>query len=97
MNPRPEIRDIIRRIAMSVVPQLPRTSQINFMASMISRECDRSIAPGLVRDLWYALDDDERGVDSRHMDWARARSRTMSANDNFRASRPCSAEAVRAA
>jgi hypothetical protein len=97
MLPRAEIRDIIRRIAMSVVPHLPRTSQINFMASMITRESAKPIAPGLVRDLWYALDDDSRSVDSRHMDWARARDRSTAANDNVWSRLPCLSEVSAAA
>ena len=82
MTPRSEIRAIVRRLAMATVPHLPTSSQINFVASIISRECAKPAAPGLVKDWWYALDDDDRVVDSRHMDWARQRDRSMGANDN---------------
>jgi len=98
VTPRAEIRNIVRRLAMAVVPHLPRESQINYVASTISREAAKSAAPGLVKDWWYALDDDDRVVDSRHMDWARARSRTLGvANDNgLRAYPPCIPEMIAA-
>ena len=96
MNPRAELRTIIRRMAFAAVPHLPRELQIDYVARVVSREAELAASPGLVKNWWYSTDDDERGVDSRHMDWARARSRTMSANDNSRtgAWNPCSAEAV---
>jgi hypothetical protein len=94
MMPRAEIRDVIRRLAMAVVPHLPRESQINFVASTISRESAKPVGAGTVKDWWYALDSDDRTVDSRHMDWARSRSRTMSANDNQPVRLPCLSEVI---
>lgn len=82
MTPRAELRDMLRRIAAASVPHLKRDGKIGYLASMISAQSGKEIGAGTVRDLWYSTDDDARTVDSRHMDWARARSRTMSANDN---------------
>lgn len=94
MTPRAELRAIIRRMAFAAVPHLPRELQIDYVARVVSREADLPASAGLVKNWWYALDDDERGVDSRHMDWARARDRSIHANDNARGRLPCSAEAV---
>lgn len=92
MTPRAEIRDMLKRIAAARVPHLGRGGQISYLASRMSAQSGKEIGAGTVKDFWYALDDDERGVDSRHMDWARARDRSMAANDNrfgLRASRDC--------
>ena len=98
MNPRTELRTIIKSLAFASVPHLPRELQIDYVARVISREAALPVSAGLVKNWWYALDDDARTVDSRHMDWARARDRQYGiANDNS-ASRRCSpgsAEAVR--
>lgn len=97
-NPRHEMQSVVKRIAFASVPHLPRELQAEWLASKISRESGKPVSSGTVRRWWDAQSDDPGSVDSRHMDWARARSRTMSANDNgFRAGRPCSAEAVRIA
>lgn len=87
---------MLRRIANAAVPHLKRDGKIGYLVSMISAQSGKEIGAGTVRDIWYALDDDSRSVDSRHMDWARARDRSMAANDNSRAGawNPCSAEAV---
>ena len=102
MNPRAELRDIIKRIAKAAVPHLKLAGQVGYIASRITRESGKEVGAGTVKDWWYALDGDDRGVDSRHMDWARAKDRQYGvANDNApgRAGgyHPCSAEAVRAA
>ncbi len=96
VTPRAEIRNIVRRLALSVVPHLPRDAQINFVASIITRESDKAVGAGTVKDWWYALDDDERTVDSRHMDWARARDRQMAANDNAWSRLPCLSQLIAA-
>lgn len=94
MNPRAELRDIIKRIARAAVPQLKLAGQVGYIASRITRESGREVGAGTVKDWWYALDDDDRTVDSRHMDWARSRDRVLGvANDN-RVMRPGSAEAL---
>lgn len=91
MTPRAELRTIIKRLAFASVPHLPRELQIDYVARVISREAALPVSAGLVKNWWYSTDDDDRTVDSRHMDWARARSRTMSANDNSaRRYPPCS-------
>lgn len=93
--PRAEIKAIVKRLAFASVPHLPRELQIDYVARVISREAALPASPGLVKNWWYALDDDARTVDSRHMDWARSRDRVLGvANDN-RVMRPSSAEAVR--
>ena len=99
MTPRAELRAILRRIAAANVPHLKRDGKIGYLASVISAQSGKEIGAGTVRDIWYALDDDSRSVDSRHMDWARARDRQYGvANDNSaRRYHPGSAEAVRAA
>jgi hypothetical protein len=99
MTPRAELRDMLHRIAAANVPHLKRDGKIGYLASMISAQSGKDIGAGTVRDLWYATDDDARTVDSRHMDWARAKDRQYGvANDNAarRAGgwNPCSAEAV---
>lgn len=95
MTPRAELRTIIKRLAFASVPHLPRELQIDYVARVISREAALPVSAGLVKNWWYALDADDRTVDSRHMDWARARSRTLGvANDNAWVMRPGSAEAV---
>lgn len=82
MTPRAELRDIIKRIARAAVPHLKLAGQVGYIASRITRESGKEVGAGTVKDWWYALDNDDRTVDSRHMDWARSRDRTMAANDN---------------
>lgn len=102
MTPRAQLRDMLHRIAAASVPHLKRDGKLGYLASLISAQSGKAVGVGTLRDIWYALDDDERGVDSRHMDWARAKDRQYGvANDNApgRAGgwNPCSAEALRAA
>lgn len=98
IHPRAETRSIIQAITFTAVPHLPREHQIAWVASKASAEAATPVSAGTVKNWWYATDDDERTVDSRHMDWARAKSRQIVANDNApgRAGgwSPCSAEAV---
>ena len=83
MTPRAELRDIIKRIARAAVPHLKLAGQVGYIASRITRESGKEVGAGTVKDWWYALDDDDRTVDSRHMDWARSRDRVLGvANDN---------------
>lgn len=97
MTPRAELRDIIKRIARAAVPHLKLAGQVGYIASRITRESGKEVGAGTVKDWWYALDSDDRTVDSRHMDWARSRDRVLGvANDN-RVMRPGSAEALRLA
>lgn len=95
--PRMEMREHLRKIATASVPHLSAEQQAFWLARHMSQGTGRPVSVGTIVRWRNAHHDDLGGVDSRHMDWARGRSRTMSANDNFRASRPCSAEAVRAA
>lgn len=96
MNPRAELRDRLHRIGYAIAPHMSQLRRIALIAALMSQDSGKPVGPGTVKDFWYALDDDARSVDSRHMDWARARSRAMAANDNSRRSYPpCSA--VRAA
>lgn len=96
MTPRAKLRDMLHRIAAADVPHLKRDGKIGYLAALITAQSGKEVGAGTVKDWWYALDDDDRIVDSRHMDWARARSRTMSANDNQPVRLPCASE-VRAA
>lgn len=82
MNPRAELRDMLKRIMGATVPHLKLPEQLKYLAKRISAESGLAVGAGTIKDWLYALDDDARRVDSRHMDWARARARTMSANDN---------------
>ena len=96
MTPRAEIRDMLRRIAAASVPHLGHAGQISYLASKMSAQSGRPIGTGTVKDFWYALDDDERRVDSRHMDWARSRDpkRSAAANDNAGYRLPCRSEVI---
>jgi hypothetical protein len=97
MNPRAELRDMLKRITGATVPHLKLPDQLKYLARRISAESGLAVGAGTVKDWLYALDDDARRVDSRHMDWARSRDRVLGvANDN-RVMRPGSAEAVRLA
>lgn len=96
MTPRALLRDMLHRIAAADVPHLKRDGKIGYLASIITAQSGKEVGAGTVKDWWYATDDDERGVDSRHMDWARARDRSMAANDNVWSRLPCLSE-VRAA
>jgi hypothetical protein len=84
MTPRAQLRDMLHRIASASVPHLKRDGKLGYLASIISAQSGKAVGVGTVRDWWYALDDDTRTVDSRHMDWARARDRQICANDNGR-------------
>lgn len=94
MTPRAELRDRIQRIALRLAPGLSRPRQLQALANLITAQSGKEVGAGTVKDWWYALDSDDRGVDSRHMDWARALDRSMAANDNAWSRHPCSAEAV---
>jgi hypothetical protein len=96
MTPRAELRDRIERIAARHVPHLKVPEQLKYLARRISEESGLAVGAGTVKDWLYALDTDDRRVDSRHMDWARARDRSMAANDNAWSRLPCLSE-VRAA
>lgn len=96
MTPRAHLRDMLHRIAAADVPHLKRDGKIGYLASIITAQSGKEVGAGTVKDWWYALDDDERGVDSRHMDWARAKDRSIHANDNAWSRLPCLSE-VRAA
>jgi hypothetical protein len=94
MNPRAELRDRLTRIAAATVPHLKVPGRIQYLARRISDESGLAVGAGTVKDWLYALDSDDRRVDSRHMDWARSRDRVLGvANDN-RVMRPGNAEAV---
>lgn len=98
--PRLEMQAMLRRIAFSAVPHLPRELQAAWLARKISAESGRPVSAGTVTRWWNARHDDDGGVDSRHMDWARSHDpkRSAAANDNaLRRYSPCSAEAMRAA
>lgn len=82
MTPRAELRDRIQRIARVTVPHLKLPDQLKYLARRITAESGLAVGAGTVKDWLYALDDDARRVDSRHMDWARRRDRTMACNDN---------------
>lgn len=97
MNPRAELRDKLKRIMGATVPHLKLPDQLKYLAKRISAESGLDVGAGTIKDWLYALDDDARRVDSRHMDWARARSRTMSANDNAQVRLPCLSEVRSAA
>lgn len=89
--PRLEMQAMVKRIAFACVPHLSQELQAAWLARKISSESGRAVSPGTITRWWNAQRDDEGGVDSRHMDWARSRSRTMSANDNaLRRNPPCS-------
>lgn len=82
MTPRAELRDRLTRIAAARVPHLKVPGRIQYLARVISAESGLAVGAGTVKDWLYALDTDDRRVDSRHMDWARAKDRSMGANDN---------------
>lgn len=84
MNPRAELRDRLRRIATASLPGLKVDARLGYLASLITRESGLEVGAGTVKDWWYATNDDERRVDSRHMDWARSHDpkRSAAANDN---------------
>jgi AAA+ superfamily predicted ATPase len=99
MNPRAELRDMLKRIMGATVPHLKVPEQLKYLAKRISAESGLDVGAGTIKDWLYALDDDARRVDSRHMDWARAKDRQYGvANDNAPSRAggwsPCSAEAV---
>lgn len=92
--PRMEMRDRLRSIAAASVPHMSADQQAYWLARKMSTDTGRPVSVGTIVRWRNAQHDDLGGVDSRHMDWARARDRQICANDNIRASRPCSAEAV---
>jgi hypothetical protein len=95
--PRIEMRAMLRKIAVTVIPHLSDEQKAFWFARKMSTESGRVVSAGTIIRWWNAQHDDEGGVDSRHMDWARARDRQICANDNARVMRPGSAEAVRLA
>ena len=88
--PRIEMREMLRRIAITAVPHLSAEQQAFWFARKMSAESGRPVSSATIVRWRNAQHDDLGGVDSRHMDWARARSRTLSANDNRRGWNPCS-------
>lgn len=94
--PRIEMREMLRKIAAASVPHLSADQQAFWLARKMSAESGRPVSSGTIVRWRNAQHDDFGAVDSRHMDWARARSRTMSANDNAQVRLPCLSE-VRAA
>lgn len=93
--PRIEMREMLRRIAITAIPHLSAEQQAFWFARKMSAESGRPVSSATIVRWRNAQHDDDGGVDSRHMDWARARSRTLGvANDN-QVMRPGSAEAVR--
>lgn len=80
--PRMEMREMLRKIAIASVPHLSADQQAFWLARKISAESGRPVSSGTIVRWRNAQHDDEGGVDSRHMDWARARARSISANDN---------------
>ena len=94
--PRIEMRDRLRKIASAIIPHLSADQQAYWLARNMSAESGRPVSVGTIVRWRNAKHDDLGGVDSRHMDWARARSRVLSANDNALVRLPCISE-VRAA
>jgi hypothetical protein len=93
--PRIEMREMLRRIAITAVPHLSAEQQAFWFARKMSAESGRPVSSATIVRWRNAQHDDLGGVDSRHMDWARSRDRVLGvANDN-RVMRPGSAEAVR--
>lgn len=95
--PRIEMRDRLRKIASATVPHLSADQQAYWLARKMSAESGRPVSVGTIVRWRNAHHDDLGGVDSRHMDWARAKDRQYGvANDNIagRVSRPCSSEVV---
>lgn len=92
--PRIEMRERLRKIATASVPHLSADQQAFWLARKMSAESGRPVSVGTIVRWRNAQHDDLGGVDSRHMDWARARDRSMAANDNSWSRHPCSAEAV---
>lgn len=86
--PRIEMREMLRKIATASVPHLSADQQAFWLARKMSAESGRPVSSATIVRWRNAQHDDLGGVDSRHMDWARSRMRTMSANDNS-ASRNC--------
>lgn len=80
--PRIEMRDHLRSIALKAIPHLSDEQKAFWLARKMSAESGRPVSSGTIVRWWNAQHDDLGGVDSRHMDWARARDRSMAANDN---------------
>lgn len=80
--PRVEVQGIIQGLVFRSVPHLTRELQLGWLADLITRESGLPISVSTLRRWWDAKPDDRSGIDSRHMDWARARDRSMGANDN---------------
>lgn len=80
--PRLAMKPMIRRIAFASVPHLPRLLQYAWLAERITRETGEPVSAGTIKRWWNADQHDNGSVDSRHMDWARARDRTLASNDN---------------
>jgi hypothetical protein len=81
-SPRREMREMLRRIATASVPHLSADQQAFWLARKMSAESGRPVSSATIVRWRNAQHNDLGGVDSRHMDWARSRDRTMAANDN---------------
>lgn len=82
MTPRTELRERIQRIGYTLAPHIGQRQRLAMIAALITQDSGKEVGAGTVKDWWYALDDDTRTVDSRHMDWARRVDRAHAANDN---------------
>lgn len=92
--PRIEMREMLRRIAITAVPHLSAEQQAFWFARKMSAESGRPVSSATIVRWRNAQHNDLGGVDSRHMDWARSRDRVLGvANDN-QVIRPGNAEAV---
>lgn len=81
--PRIEMRERLRKIATASVPHMSADQQAYWLARKMSAESGRPVSVGTIVRWRNAQHDDLGGVDSRHMDWARAKDRHY-ANDNGR-------------
>lgn len=93
--PRMEMRERLRSIANASVPHMSADQQAFWLARKMSADTGRPVSVGTIVRWRNAQHDDLGAVDSRHMDWARARDRANAANDNAWVLRPQSSEAVR--
>jgi len=78
-----EVQSVIRQVVYRAVPHLTRELQLDWLARVITEESGEPVSASTLRRWWDARPDDRSGIDSRHMDWARSRSRQMAANDNL--------------
>ncbi len=82
--PRLEMRDRLRNIVTASVPHLSAEQQAYWLARKISAESGKPVSVGTIVRWRNARHDDLGTVDSRHMDWARSKDRSIAANDNRR-------------